>query len=124
MKFGPVTELCRITTDANKNAVRWRRAIQDKQLVPSWRRNICVGRRSNGADRTRARKFREDSTSAHDIAVRARHRRKERDAHILALEQLHVDLVLPAVRPVRVRHRHCGLGQSLAKVWRGVHLDA
>lgn len=113
-KSGPVTKLCGITANPNKHPMRGGRTIKNKQLMPAWWRYLRVGWCSYSADVTIARESREDGASAHDIAMSARRRCKERDAQCLTLEQLHRDLVLPAVLPVGVRHSYDGLGQSLA----------
>jgi|SRR5712671_2013453 len=101
-KVRPLANLPGVPANANKHAVRWRRAIEDEQLVPPGWRDVRVWGRGDGTSVARARKRGEDSAAAHRVAVSARHGRNERDAERLALELLHVDLVLPAVFPVLV----------------------
>jgi hypothetical protein len=77
--------------------------IQNEQLVRAGRRDFLVRRRRDRTDGDNARNGGEDYATAHDVAMRAGHRRNERDTQSLALERLHDNLVLSAVGPVRVR---------------------
>ena len=92
--------------------------------MPAWGRDIRVWWRSDGTGVAVASKGGEDGATSHCVAMSARHRRNERDAQGLALECLYVDLELPTVRPVGVRHGHDRLLEARAKVWGNVDLDA
>ena len=119
----PVANLSGVATDTDEHAMRWCRAIKNEQLMPPWRRDIRVWWCSDGARVAIASEGGEDSAASHGVAVSARHRRNERDAHCLTLERLYVDLVSPAVGPVGIRHGHDRLLEARAQVWGNVDLD-
>jgi hypothetical protein len=124
---GPFSELSRVTSNPNEYPVGRRRAVQDEQLVPAWRRDLGVRWGCDSAHIvSRARERRENRATAHGVSVSARRRRDQRDRHAgcLALGQLHVDLVIPTVRPVCDWDRHGGLREARVQVRRYVYLDA
>jgi len=105
--------------------MRRRRPIEDEELEPRWRADVRVGRRGDGARIARARKCWEERPSPKAVSVRAGDGANEGDTHSRgrALEQVHSDLDLLAVGPVRVGDGERRLRKASAQVRRGVHLD-
>lgn len=124
--------------------MRRRRPVKNEELMPSWRRNLVVGRGGDLASVARAREFGEKDASAHDITMCTRRGLQslreasiplarletltcdERNAHRrrCTLKELDGNCISTAVCPVGILNGIFRLRKALVEVRWDIHFDS